>query len=597
MEINFSQIRIDIKFGHLEKALKDLISLIHEDNFLKIHEILGGIQEIQEAGLNLNPEQFQKIKPFIDSYDENIQEIAINLYTNNILKNNFLLNTEIEFVISKLHDFEPLIREKVTDLLIKVFYDFPEHEKIILSGLINCLRDEIWVIKKKIIEFLNELTLKKPKLIREYDKELEILFDEKDIDVIREILDFLLRLGLETYRIEDIEKLISSIQKREWVAQEKILFLIGKLGIKKKELIEPFRKDLVLLFDFDDFLVNITMVKVIEEIIEYHGDFFDDVFFSFINKDEIDNLEAIEEVLSFSLLKHGFERFNSLFKRLTPLDYQVFATINNVIRKLLKINIELIESCFTQLINDIAQNIDETIYLKLRMILSPNPQYNLFLTCYNALNKLGKLTVEENEKWRMRTIRFVRNTMPELGFLTLNNWLENKLKEGPVKVDDVCNKFHIHRSKLLHILKVLLVKKKIIAIIDNDTINPIEDLKEIQGDLLFLKKWEILRSPKTLDYEIKLYVKIKNKSQDNITDLSIIIDYPSNLFIESEYKDQDKNIPKTLEPDQEFILEWLFQKPNNQILNPKSSSMKVILLYEKQDKLFSIVKKLDILLM
>ncbi|MFX1258228.1 MAG: hypothetical protein ACFFAN_10235 [Promethearchaeota archaeon] len=571
--------------------------MIHNDNYSLLPEILEGIKEIQENGFNLSIEYLKKLKPLIDSYDENIQEMAIYLYSNSIVKNKNLIKSEIKFIISKLNDFEPLVKETFIDILIEIFFEFSEEYQIdLLEALINSLKDEIWTIRIKIVEFLNKIVLKIPDAIRKFDKELEILYEEKDVDVIREVLDFLLRLFIETYTNNDIKNLIKSIPDRDWIAQEKILFLIGKLGIKKKELIEPIKKDLLFLLDYDDYLVNKFMINIINEIIEYHPAFFDDIIFSLIKNEDLDNLEAIEDILKYSILKHGFKRFYDVFKKVSLLDYQIFDIVNNVIRKIYDIDLKLMKSIFSELLTTILNNLNQFNYLKLRMILFPNPHYDIYSTCYKILKSKGPLQDDNEEYRRDKLIKLLHDIMPELGYMTMNIWLDLQLKQGQVKLKELCDKFHLTKSKLMEILKILLKRKMLKAIINNDIIEPIKDTKDLEDDLLFLKKWKITRSLKTYDYEIQLLVKIKNTSKVLISDLSVTIDYPQNLFIKPQYINNDQYIPPKLKPNQDFILTWKFHKYYKERVYPLTSSMKIIIIYQKEEIVYSKVKKLDILL-
>jgi len=585
-----------MKSGNFSKALEDLISLVHEENFSFLPDILEGVLEIQKTGCNLTKEQLQKIKPFLNTFDDNVLELATDVYTNAIIKDMDLIDGEIDLIISKVVDFEPIVRNKFVDFLMTIFFNCSKYEKQIIKGLITCLRDELWRIRKKIIEFLNNLVSERPILIREFDKELDILFDEKDIDVIKEGLDFLLRLFIETYSIEDIKYLIKSIPDRDWIAQEKILFLIGKVGIVKKELIKPVLRDLVLLLDYDDFLVNKTMSKIIEEIIEHHVDLFDDTFFSFIRNDEIDNLEAIEQLLRFSIIKHGFERFYSLFKFITPLDEPIIITLNNVIRKLYDDHPKLIESLFSQLLKEILKNFNISNYTKLRMILKPNSQYKIYLICYNALNIKGVLEDPDLEKLRKELVSFLYESIPELSFQNLKIWLDSKLKKGQVTFDEICFKFHIHKYQLIEILKTLFKKKMLNAIIFNNTLELLKHAPTLKNDLLFLKLWKFIHRSEKLEYDLLFFVQIKNVSTEKITDLDIILDYPQDIFIKYENKEKSNKIPEILERDQRFTLNWMFQKRHDEIFNPKSSSINLITIYQKQGKTFSMTKKLDILL-
>ncbi len=585
-----------MRFGNFSKALEDLISLVHEENFSSLIDVLEGILEVQKIGHNLKKNQLQKIKPLLDFYDDNVLELAIDIYTNTLIKDMSLIDDEIDLILSKIIDFEPIVRNKFVDFLISIFIQCPKYEKQIVRGLISCLNDELWKIRKKIVIFLNKLVSERPILLREFDKELEILFDDKDIDVIKEALDFLLKLFIETYSIEDVKHLIKSLPEKDWIAQEKILFLIGKVGCVKKELIIPVLRDLVLLLDHDDFLINKTMSKIIEEILEHHVDLFDDTFFSFIKNDEIDNLEAIEQLVRFSIVKHGFKRFYSLFMFITPLNESIIITFNNVIRKLYDDHPKFVESLFSQLMDEILKNLNMSNYTKLRMILKPNPQYNIYLICYNALNKKEVLENPELEKLRDELVIFLRELIPELSYQNLKIWLDSRLKKGSVTFDEISDKFHIHTYQVLEILKTLLKKKMLNVKIFNNTLDLIRHAPSLTPDLFFLKSWKIIPSPEKLENYLLLSVQIKNVSSEKITDLDIFLDYPQDIFIKFENKEKGNKIPEILERDQRFLLNWLFQKRYDEIFNPKSSNINLITIYEKQGKTFSMMKKLDILL-
>ncbi|MFX1477614.1 MAG: hypothetical protein ACFFCI_05750 [Promethearchaeota archaeon] len=589
-------IKEHMRFGNFSKALDDLISLVHEENFSSLTDILEGILEIQNTGHNLTKEQLQKIKPLLDVYDDNVLELTIDIYTNTLIKDMSLIDDEIELILSKVIDFEPIVRNKFVDFLITIFFKCSKYEKQIVRGLISCLSDELWKIRKKIVIFLNKLVSQRPFLIKEFDKELEVLFDDTDIDVIKESLDFLLRLFIETYSIEDIKYLIKTLPERDWFAQEKILFLTGKVGSVKKELIKPVLKDLVLLLDHDDFLINKTISKIIEEIMEYHVDLFDDTLFSFIRNDEIDNLEAIEQLIRFSIIKHGFERFNNLFTIITPLDESIIITFNNVIRKLYDDHPKFVESLFSQLIEEILKNLNISNYTKLRMILKPNPQYNIYLICYNALNKKEVLENPELEKLRKELVSFLYESIPELSFQNLQNWLDSKLKKGSVTFDEICDKFHIHKYQLLEILKTLLKNKMLNVIIFNDTLDLLKRAPTLKTDLFFLKSWKNIPSLEKLENYLLLSVQIKNVSSEKILNLNVFLDYPQDIFVKFENKEKSNKIPEILERDQRFMLNWLFQKRHDERFNTKSSTINLITIYQKQGKTFSMRKKLDILL-
>ncbi|MFX1338644.1 MAG: hypothetical protein ACFFDK_08550 [Promethearchaeota archaeon] len=524
--------------------------------------------------------------------------MAIYLFSNNIIKNKNLVKSEIKFIISRMNGFEPFVRETFINILIEIFFEFSEYQQDILECLIRSLKDEIWTTRIKIIQFLNKISLQMATEIRKFDKELEVLYDEKDVDVIREVLDFLLKLFIETFAVEDITNLVKSIPNREWLAQEKILFLIGKIAIKKKELIKPIKKELFFLLDYDDYLINNLIVKIIKEIIEYHPVLFDDILFSLIKNKKLDNLGAIEDILRHSIVKHGFNRFYNIFKDLTLSDDQIFSMLNSVIRNLYNSNLQLMKNIFSKLLTYILDNLTQFNYLKLRMILSPNPHYDIYSTCYDILISKGLMDDENEENRRQNLIKLLYDIMPQLSYMTMSVWLDLNLKQGgQVKITELCDKFHLTKSKLMEILKILLKSKMLRVVINKDIIEPIRDISDIEDDLLFLKKWRITHSLKTFDYDVQLLVKIKNTSAVIISNLSIFIDYPKNLDFRAEYDDNDKYIPPRLKPNQDFILTWKFHNYQLERTKPITDSLEIILIYQKEEIVYSKVKRLDILLL
>ena len=563
---------------------------------LILPDILDGIQEIQKKGKFLSKEHLHKIKKLTASYDEHVLESAINLYIT-IINNDFnLINEEIDFVISKLSHFEPIVRRKFIDFLISIFNKNTNFENEIIRGLIGCLRDEFWNIRIQIIGFLNDIINQRPRFFRDFDKELEILYEEEDLDVNREILEFLLKLFIETYSIDEIKKLIHSITNRKWIAQEKIIFLIGKLGIKKKSLVKPMTKEIVLFLDHDDFLVNKAIFNSIREIMEYHVDLFDDAFFFYLNDEDFDNLEAIENLLKVSITKHGFLRFYYLFMSVTLLDMQVIITLTNIIKKLYVEDPKLVESLFSKLGNIVLKKIDVTIYTKIRMFLKAIPQYDIYLNIYQTANEIEKFKNFEADAFRKELLIFLSEMMPELDYSNLSEWLTLELKKRSLHLDEISFKYNIHRSKIMDILLMLLKKKMIRANISDNVIELIKPKRELKDDLLFQKQWKYIRRSKDFESIIKLYIQIKNVSSEKITNLHIILDYPRDLFIKEKSEHKNNNILKILDPEQQFILNWNFQKRFNESYGLKSNRLNVIALYKKGNRVYTIKKELEILL-
>ncbi len=521
--------------------------------------------------------------------------MSINLYTNTLINDLNLIDDEIDFIISKLSHFEPIVRRKFIDFLIKIFNECPKFENKIIISLIKCLKDDFWNIRMQIIGFLNDIILERAEFIKEFNNELDVLYDEEDKDVKWEILDFLFNLIIKTYSIKDFKSLVNSILNRNWIAQEKIIFLIGKLGIKKKDLIQPLTREIVLFLDHDDFLVNKAVSKAIKEIMEYHVKLFDDAFFSYLNDDTFDNIEAIENLLKFSIKKHGFLRFEYLFIHTTLIDIQFNITLTNILKKLYIRDPKFVDSLFSQLIIEMVKKFDLANYTKLRMLLKAVPQYDIYLNIYHQLNEAGKLEDFEAETLRKELIAFLSEVMPELSYLDLSEWLSLEIKKRAVNLDEICFKYNIHKSKITDVISILLKKNLISAKITENVLESIIPKSDINNDLLFLKQWKLIRKPQDFNSVIKLFIQIKNLSSEIITDLYIIIDYPKDIFKKKKKKELKNHIPKILGPNEAFLLKWNFKKHYDKEDNLKSRKLSIIALYKKKNKLHTIKKDLDIL--
>jgi hypothetical protein len=286
-----------------------------------------------------------------------------------------------------------------------------------------------------------------------------------------------------------------------------------------------------------------------------------------------------------------------LFNQISPKTESIIKSFNNIIRKLYITKHELIESFFSQLTNEVLKDLNILNYEKLKMILELNHQYNIYLICYQVLNNKGELENSEEEARRIELINFLHKTMPELSFQKLNAWLDSKLKQGPVSITDLCENFHIHKSQLIEILTRLVQKGLLNATIFNDTIKPKKSITEPNNDILFFKQLKVIQRPEEVEYKIKISIQLRNTSGKKITNISFILNFPQNLLIEQEYKKEDKKFPDTLDPNQEIVLSWIFQRYYDKETNPTSSSIKFVMIYQKEGNMFSIKKKMDLFLL
>ena len=523
--------------------------------------------------------------------------MVTKIYTNSIIKSTNLIKNETEDIISKVNSFEPSIREKIISFLIDIFSEMTKYEKQLLTGLINCLNNDLWDVRKKIIEFLSDIFIDRPRLISEFEKDLQILLEEKDIDVIKEGLDFLLKLYMKTYSVENLQDLVKSIPIRNWISQEKIFFLITQLGIKRKELIIPIAQDLVILLDHDDYLVYKSMKRCIRDIMDYHEDIFDDTFLLFIEDDAIENLEAIEDLIAYSILKNGFNKFFRLFRDISENVKAHVRILNNIFKKIYKMEQPLAESLMSQLVNEVLKNLSDSNFIKLKMCLEQNHDYSISYIAHDILNNTGQLFNPEEENRRKELIEFLQDKIPELRFQQLKSWLDYRLQQGSVSIDELCKNFHIQKNQFIDILKRLVEEGFLNAVVKDDMIKPKESINVSRFDIEFYKKWKVIQTPQDNEYKIHLSVQIKNISGKQLSNIKIIKDYPKNLLIEEINEKKELDIPDVIAPNDQLVFTWWFKKYYEKESNPISSNIKVIIIYQKDGNLFTIKKKLDILLL
>ncbi len=594
-EIDLTDIKKKMELGEFQSALNDLVSLLNEDNYTSFPQILEGITELQKKGAFLSDEQLEKIKPWIDDYDETIQDLAIKIFSKKINREMESIYKEIDLLTSKIEDFELGIREKVVGFLIKLYYNLTNKEKRMIKALISSLTDESWNVRMEIIQFLDEVLINKPTFIKGFEEQLKILYSEKDVDVKKEGLDLLLRLFIKTYTVEDLKKLINSLLNNEWPTQENIIFLIGKLGLHRKDLIKPLSRDLLHLLDYEDHLVREAIEDIIEEILEYHKGIFDDALFQVIENGELDNVDPIEEILKTSVIKNEFERFYHLFKIINPDSDAMIRTLNNVIKKINLSNPKLMNSLISKLTKKILENLNSQNYIKLKSILKANLQDNIYLHCYQILNEIDFIDNRDSERKRKLLLDFMLEKKPELSFSKVKKWIEAKLVEGPINIKEISEKFHINEEKFTPYIEKLIEKGDLNAIISNNIIAADTSSAFEVEDLLFLKKWKISEKLEgSDDYDIKLFIHIRNISGVLIENLNIDIKYPVKIFNISSENQEERGMK--LEPNQNLILKYNFEKKTDRGTNPKMINIKIIFNYKKEGQSHYIEKFLDVLL-
>ena len=393
---------------------------------------------------------------------------------------------------------------------------------------------------------------------------------------------------------EDIKGLLSKFPNMSWIAKEKVINLLGKLTIKKKELMKPFSEQMIKLLDNDDFLVIKAVFEALKEVVQYHADLFDETLYSLLNEDKIENIDTVEEILKFSIEKHEFSRFFDLFSKLSLLDIPVIVTLNNVIKKIYSDDPKFVESLFAQLIVEALKDYNITTYTKIRMLLKALPQYDIYYRIHQTLTDMGTLEDFEHETLRKSTLTFLGEVLPQMDYLDLSRWLESKLTEGPVSIDELCSRFNIHKSKIDDVLSIILKKSMINVEISDNYIETVKTKSNLNEDLLFLKQWKIKPPSKEIEYRLRLFLQIQNMTKERLTDLSIFLHYPKNDLIK---KKKTIKFPISIRANEKYVIDWEFKRKEEGKNNPISRRLNVIVFYKKTGRLYTVTKDLDILLM
>lgn len=580
-------IRDEIREENYEKALKELFLLISDENYDSYHTILEAILEIQKNGIILNEQQLSQLDIMLDMFDDDLQDLTIQIHETNILNSLQIIQTNKDFLQSKLNYIEPTVKDRLIDFLIELFLKISDYEKDITKGLISGLNDELWTVRMKIIGFLNDIFPIRPQLIKQVGEDLEILLEEKDIDVSKEGLDLLLRLFVDTYNINDVDKLVESIQYREWNVQNKILFLIRKLAFKREDLIKPITKDLVKLLDHKDFLVTKEVKKTIEEIIDSHPNIFDQIFLECIIRDEIDNINAVYEILSNSLNKYGFDRFYELFRLIKLDNDNELDVLGSLIRDINARNQEFMEFLFLELISDIISRNNKKESLKLKKLLNVCNLPNLNYTCYEKLIELEELT-----KFKELT-DFLTENSPLINLNDLQEFIKSRLNENHFDITEILDQFQVEIPNLLEFFNEMVKQNNFEIAIVNDVIKKKLSSDSSFGDVILQKKWMAIEDPEQTVRILKLKIRIENNSDKIIQDLKINLNFPEENFTKEIFNKNQVDNHKLL-AHKDIIFSWTFIQTHNQAISSKQKKINVFIHYEREGKLFATSKTLEI---
>ena len=171
------------------------------------------------------------------------------------------------------------------------------------------------------------------------------------------------------------------------------------------------------------------------------------------------------------------------------------------------------------------------------------------------------------------------------------------MKNGAVPVQDVCDKFNLTIEKIMKILQDLLLKGLFEAqVIDNMILPPSqqEEFASAQGELTYLKKWEIQTNEFSSRPEIYFYIKIENNTRDKIEQLNAIMVNPADILIEDDPMSATIQFREVLQPKESTTMVWKFLK-REELQFAKASFIKLVFMYQRNGILNSNTKKIDLL--
>jgi len=604
-------IEILIKEKKIKEAINRLFNLVSTQNEQFLLDVLIKLDQIITSKTVLDDNQIEIIKSLIDHYDENVHSYSLKIFIKCIKDNNYRLKQNFEFCIDKLNSLEYDTRFSFIELfVIKYPWDFNEDKKRqLFSILVDKLKDNIWEIKLMVIQFLKKVLDTEPEYLKQFDEKIMILLDEQDVDIIRECLEFLFYYIISLYSDKDVGNLFNYIYEEKWRIQEKVIWLLGKIGIKNKNFVLSNIDKYIKLLEHENFYVRNEGLKILCEIINFYPDIFDENLIKRVLEDSIDNINAIEILFKKSIEFHGFERFLQLFNYLSPIKNSLSSLICNSIRKLYEEDPEFVEFNYENLILHIFKQLNEEDFIKLKYLIESIVNYNIYFKIYNLIlysiknesNKETKNNKEElfKSKYKNEILELLLNKIPGLGNLNIGKWLEKELAKAPIDINNLCKIFSMSKNQAINVLKEIKSKGILNFIIKNDMIMKVE--KEIavesenEPDLHIEVKWEFLMDEKSNYPKFKLKSNIKNISNVRIDNINIITQYPEDVF-KIDFQ-ENKSIHKIdqLNPQELKFMELIF-RPNINNKKIGITSIILFLFYFKEEKISDLKKEIQILL-
>ena len=103
MSYESDSLRKYLKDKDYVNAIDQYLSIIesNKDDQVIVLDIIERIKKLMETDVLLTLEQNELIKSLIDSDNEEIEELSIEIYLSNLKRNQDLINSEIDYCIKK----------------------------------------------------------------------------------------------------------------------------------------------------------------------------------------------------------------------------------------------------------------------------------------------------------------------------------------------------------------------------------------------------------------------------------------------------------------------------------------------------------------
>ena len=255
--------------------------------------------------------------------------------------------------------------------------------------------------------------------------------------------------------------------------------------------------------------------------------------------------------------------------KITQKDFLIIKNIYNALKKVGTDNPQLMFQIYSQLTDEIFDYFNTELYEIYRKFLKINPQYTIYLIVYSRLQDKAPFLEGLIEQKHQELLNFLTQSIPELGYHKLIDWINLRIRNGTVELVDICNAFEIDKLDLIEILKNLVQKGLLEALISEDKIQALPQLapESLIEDLSLMKKFDVQYNMVENALEIHISVKITNISGSILSKLNLILNFPESIFQNINYSDEMIKYIENLGMDESAVFEWILKKRINEKYN------------------------------